>query len=96
MPSGKKRSTLSCGMMKQSRTKFCCAARSVWSLDLWAISSGLIGVLDIRVLGGGPPGGLAEDSRLGDRPGGPTAPGGGGRNLGGPLPFIMVGSQLPC
>ena len=66
-----------------------------------------MGVLEARVRGGGPgggprigvppgaPGGLAV-SILGDRPG-PVAPaGGGGRSLGGPFPFMIFGSQLPC
>ena len=85
IPSGRKRSTLVCGMMKQSRAACAAAVFASSCLARSFISSGLRGVLETLCLGGAPPGGLlamAVESKLGDLfPGGPV---GGGRSLCGP------------
>ena len=95
MPSGRKRSTLCCGMMKQSRDACACACRACSCCCKSALSSGLMGVLETLCLGGAPPGGMtggcmpggllarAVESVLGDRFF-PPGPAGGGRSLWGP------------
>ena len=92
MPSGRKRSTLCCGMMKQSRAEDTCALRASSCWFRSATSSGLMGVLETLCLGGAPPGGMtggcmpggllarAVESVLGDRFF-PPGPAGGGRSL---------------
>ena len=98
MPSGRKRSTLCCGMMKQSRAAEACARRASSCWVRSALSSGLMGVvLETLCRGGGPPGGLlamAVESALGDRfPMGPA--GGGGRSLLGPPGAAPAGAGGP-